>query len=122
MGYTGVRKGSYFKLLWAPSHVKQNIALSILTPFSSKIGQKNEKGPPKQLNWMRVKGGLEIVIYVIFLSFVPFLTSGVAGIYVFEVKKSIFQGFEKIGPLFFQKNVYIILSCEGAFVDAGITF
>ena len=66
--------------------MKQNVALSILTPFSSKSAKKWEGAAPKtKLD----EGGLKITIYVNILVFVPFSTSVEADMYVFQVKESI---------------------------------
>ena len=78
VGYTGVKKGSCFKFLRTPSHMKQNVALSILPPFTSKSAKKNEKVPPKnpKLDEEGRGGGLKLTIYVIILvlySFSPVL-------------------------------------------------
>ena len=83
------KKGSCFKFPRAPSHMKQNVALSILTPFSSKSATKV---PPKKLNWM-TRG----VCYIMN----PFFTS--VYMYVFQAEESILHGFEKIGLHFPKK-------------------
>ena len=65
------------------------------------------------------KGDLEITILCYYLSFVHFFTNAEAYVHVFEVKESIFQGFEKIQPFNFRKHLfYPRLSREGAFVAA----
>ena len=41
------KKGSCLKFLRASSHMKQNVALSILTPISSKFAKKLEGAAPQ---------------------------------------------------------------------------
>ena len=116
MGYTGVKRGSCFIFLRAPSHMKQNVALSILTPFSSKSAKKWEGAAPKNLNWMRgVQGGSENHYLCYYLSFVPFFTSAKADMYVFQVKESILKGFEKIGHFAFSNVVLYHIRLRGRF-------
>ena len=47
VGYTGLKKGLCFKFLGAPAHMKRNVALSILMPFSAKL-TKNEGATKKK--------------------------------------------------------------------------
>ena len=68
-------------------------------------------------------GGLKITIYVIIWVLFPFFTSVGADLYVFQVKESILQGFEKKHILFSHKMLFnVILGCKGAFVDVHKTF
>ena len=98
--------------------MKQNVALSILTPFSTKSAKKWEGAAQKTKLDEGVQGGLEITILCYYLSFVHFFTKVEANVHVLEVKKSIFQGFEKNQPsVFFRIRLfYPILSHEGALV------
>ena len=66
---TRVQKGSCFKFLRAASHIKQNVALIILTPFFIKIGQKMRRCCPEKPKLD--EGGLKITIYVIILVLYP---------------------------------------------------
>ena len=66
--------------------MKQNVALSILTPFSSKSAKKWGAAQKTELD----EGGL--------LCYVPFFTSVM---YVFQAEESILNGFEKIGHFIF---------------------
>ena len=107
MGYTGVKKGSCFKFLRAPSHMKQNVAPSILTPFSSKSAKKWEGAAQKpEIGW-GVRGGSENRYLCYYFSFVPFFTSVEADMYVFQVKESILKGSEKKDISFSPKNVVL---------------
>ena len=57
-----------FKFL---SDVEQNVALSILIPFSSK-SVKNEQALPETLNWMRkVEVRVVGILLLLLLAFVP---------------------------------------------------
>ena len=99
----GYKKWS-FRELRAPAHImKQNVAPSILTPFSSKSAKKWDDATQKTKLDEGSKGGLKITNLCYYLSFVSFFTNVEAYIHVFEVKESIFQGFEKIRPFVFPK-------------------
>ena len=88
--------------------MKQNVALSILTPFSSKSAKKWEGAAQKtKLDEGGPRGGLEITILCYYLSFVHFFTNVEAKVHVSEVKESIFQGFEKIQPFVFSKTLVL---------------
>ena len=79
--------------------MKQNVALSILTPFSSKSTKKWEGAAQKTELDEGVRGGLKITIYVIFLVLYPF-SPVLKLMYVF-------QGFEKKFNLsFFRKRLF----------------
>ena len=60
--------------------------------------------PKNRIGWGGSKGGLEITILCYYLSFEHFFTNVEANIHIFEVKESIFQGFEKIQPSVFSKT------------------
>ena len=105
--YSG-KKRVMFQFLRAPSHMKQNVAMSILTPFSSKSAKKMRRCRPKKLKWMRgSEEGSENYYLCYYFRFVPFFTSVEVDMYVFQVKESILQGFERIGHFVFPKNVVL---------------
>ena len=56
---------------------------------------------------MPPKGGLEITILWYYLSFVHYFTNVEVNVHIFEVKESIFQGFEKIQPFVFPKTLVL---------------
>ena len=92
--------------------MKQNAALSILTPFSSKSAKKWEGADQKpEIGW----GVSENCYLCYYFSFVPFFTSVEADMYVFQVKESILKGFEKILYFVFPKNVVLCHRPRGRF-------
>ena len=67
--------------------MKQNVALSILTPFSSKSAKKWEGATQKtKLDEGGSKERSENHYLSYYFGFVPFLTSVEADMYVFQVK------------------------------------
>ena len=99
--------------------MKQNVALSILTPFSSKKKKKKmRRCRPKNKNKNKKKqknknggGGLrgvwKLLFYGIIWVLYTFFTNAEANVHIFEVKEFIFQGFEKIKPFVFSKMLVL---------------
>ena len=76
--------------------MKQNVALSILTPFSSKSAKKWEGAAQKtKLDEGGPRGSGNYYFMVLFEFCTLFFTNVEANVHIFEVKESIFQGFEK---------------------------
>ena len=70
-----LNRGGYNKVMFqgGPTHMKQDVVLSILTPFSSKSAKRFEGAAQKtELDEGVQGGGLKITILCYYLSFVPF--------------------------------------------------
>ena len=69
MGYI---KRWCFRELRAPAHMKQNVALNILTPFSSKLAKKWEGAAQKTEFDEGVQGGSENYYFMLLVEFCTF--------------------------------------------------
>ena len=87
--------------------MKQNVALNILTTFSSKSAKKWEGAAQKTEFDAGVQGGSDNYYFMLLVEFCTFFINVEANMYVFEVKESIFQGFEKIWPFIFSKTLIL---------------
>ena len=103
--------------------MKQNVVLSILTPFSSKSAEKWEGAAQKtELDEGGSEGGLKIAIYVIILVLYPF-SPVFKPICLFSRSRNPFwKVLKKYDISSSQKMLfYDILGREGAFVDTRET-
>ena len=101
--------------------MKQNVALSILTPLSSKLAKKWEGAAQKtELDDGGPRGSLEITILCYYFTYITFLPIE-ANVHVFEVKESVFQGFEKIQSFIFSKTlVFPHIKLRGRFCGCAL--